>query len=307
MGTFASRQYGIASRDQLLRLGVSDRAIDHGIATGRLYPIFRGVFGVGHLPPQRHSRLMAAVLACGEGSVLSHGTAAALLGLWERPPNLIDVIAPVQAGRGIDGIFRRHTPMPPPRDRIVHEGIPCTSASGVIVDIAGISRERRLRRTIEQAAVLNLLDLPAIDAILMGPRRRGSPLLRTILEDWRGHSPATRLRSPLEARLVPMLAARGLPTPQWNEELTVAGERFEVDCVWRRSRLVVEADSRKFHDNPVARDRDSHRDRVLTSAGYRVLRIRWDDLEHRPDATMAKIARNLGFNHGLHNPASAVL
>ena len=286
---------------------MDDMAIDHGIAVGRLYPIFPATFGVGHPPLQRHSRLMAAVLACGEGSVLSHGTAAALLGLWEHPPDLIDVIAPVQAGRKIDGIFRRHTPFPPPRDRIIHEGIPCASASRIIVDVAGISREKRLRRTIEQAAVLNMLDLPAIDAILGGPRRRGSPLLRTILEDWRGHSPATRLRSPLEARLVPMLAARGLPTPQWNEVLTVAGERFEVDCVWRRSRLVVEADSRKFHDNPVARARDSHRDRVLASAGYRVLRIRWDDLDHRPEATMTTIARNLGFKHGLHPPASAVL
>ena len=243
---------------------------------------------------------MAAVLACGEGSVLSHGTAAAHLGLWERPPDLIDVIAPVQAGRKIDGIFRRHTPSPLPRDRTTHERIPCTSPSRTIVDLAGMLSERRLRRAIEQAAVLNVLDLPAIDAILRGPRRRGSPLLRTILEDWRSHSPATRLRSPLEARLVPMLAARGLPAPQWNEELTVAGEKFEVDCVWRRSRLVVEADSRKYHDNPAARDRDAHRDRALASAGYRVLRIRWNDLDDRPEATMAKIARNLGPSPRIH-------
>ncbi len=153
--------------------------------------------------------------------------------------------------------------------------------------------EGRLRRAIEQAAVLSVLDLPAIDAILKGPRRRGSPLLRNILEDWRGHSPATRLRSPLEARLVPMLAARGLPAPQWNEELTVAGQKLEVDCIWRRSRLIVEADSRKYHDNPAARDRDAHRDRTLASAGYRVLRIRWGDLEDRPEATMAEISRRL--------------
>jgi very-short-patch-repair endonuclease len=284
----------VVSRAQLRRLGIGDAAIDRGIATGRLYPVFRGALAVGHLPAGRHSRLMAAVLACGEGSVVSHGTAAALLGLWERPPDLIDVIAPVQAGRQIGGVFRRHTPAPLPGEKVTHEDIPCTSPSRTIVDLAGMRGEWRLRRAIEQAAVLNVLDLPAIDAILRGPRRRGSPLLRSVLEDWRGHSPTTRLRSVLEAKLVPMLSARGLPAPQWNEVLMVAGERFEVDCVWRRRMAVVEADGGRYHDNPAARGRDAHRDRALAAAGYRVLRIRWDDLEEKPEATMAKIARLLG-------------
>ena len=202
---------------------MDETTIDHGIATGRLYPIFRAAFGVGHPPLRRHSRLMAAVLACGEGSVLSHGTAAALLGLWEHPPDLIDVIAPVQAGRKIDGIFRRHTPPPPaarqdrPRGHSVHQPF---------------AHHRRPRRHIEgEAPTPNDRTGGRPQPARPARDRRhpqtglavvGSPLLRTILEDWRGHDPATRLRSPLEARLVPMLAARGLPTPQWNEELTVA-------------------------------------------------------------------------------------
>lgn len=290
----AERQHGVVSRDQLRRLGASKKMINHAIATGRLYPIFRGAFGVGHQPISRNGRLLAAVLASGEGSVVSHGTAAALLGLWERPPSVIDVIAPIEAGRKISGIRRRHTPPPLPRDRHIHEAVPCTSPSRTIVDVAGIVREAALRRTIEQAAVLSILNVPEIEAILAGPRRRGSPRLRLILDDWRRYSPATRLRSPMEAKLLPLLSQRGLPVPQCNEVLRLGDEEFEIDFLWRRQRLAVETDGRKYHDNPAARARDSIRNRILRAAGWRVWRLAWNDLEQRPEATMNELARLLG-------------
>ncbi|HET7177115.1 MAG TPA: DUF559 domain-containing protein [Solirubrobacterales bacterium] len=240
-------------------------------------------------------RMFAATLACGEGSVVSHGTAAVLLGLWDHPPAELDVIAPVQAGRKIPGIRRRHTPPPLPRDRWMHDGVPCTSPSRVIVDVAGIAGEKRLRRTIEQAAVHNMLNVPEIDAILDGPRRRGSRRLRLVLEDWRQHSPSMRLRSRMEAKLLPLLSRYGIPAPECNTRLTIGHEEFEVDFLWPRSRLVVETDGGKYHGNPEARRRDARRDRLLPAAGYRILRLRWDDLEQRPRATMIQLAHLLGL------------
>jgi very-short-patch-repair endonuclease len=272
---------------------MTEASIDHAIASGRLYPVFRGAFAVGHPRVEAHSLMLAAVLACGEGSVVSHGTAAALLGLWERQPHLINVIAPIQAGRRIPGVRRRHAPPPLPRDAHVHDAIPCTSPSRTIVDIAGIVREMALRRTIEQAAVLGVLDVSRIDAILAGPRRRGSPLLRLILEDWRSYTPVTRLRSGMEAKLLSLLARRGLPAPLCNENLRVGGQILEVDFLWPRQRLVVETDGRKYHDNPAARARDAKRDRLLDEGGFRVMRIAWADLEDTPEATMTRIARLL--------------
>jgi len=237
----------------------------------------------------------AAVLACGEGSVVSHGTAAALLGLWERPPSLIDIIAPIQAGRKIPGIRRRHTPPPFPREAIIRDGIPCTSPSRTIVDVAGIVGEAALRRTIEQAAVNRMLDVFEIDTILAGPRRRGSPLLRGILQDWRRYAPATRVRSVLEAKLLPLLTQHGIPAPQCNVKLRVEREQFEIDFLWRPQRLIVETDGGQYHDNPEARARDRRRDRLLIAAGYRVWRLRWDDLDRRPEATMTELTRRLQY------------
>jgi very-short-patch-repair endonuclease len=295
VGRIAEGQHGVVSRAQLRALGLSDDAVDRAIAAGRLHPVFRGAFGVGHRPIGPHGRMLAAVLACGPGSVVSHGSAAWLLGLWDRRPQLIDVIAPVEAGRKLGGVRRRHTPPPLPRDRWSELAIPCTSPSRTIVDVAGIVGEASLRRTIEQAAVHRMLDAGQIDAILDGPRRRGCRRLRLVLEDWRRYSPKTRLRSIMEAKLLPLLTQHNIPAPQCNAKLAVAGESFEIDFLWRPQRLAVETDGSRFHDNPEAQKRDSRRDRLLPAAGYRIWRLAWDDLEHRPEATMAELRRRLGL------------
>jgi very-short-patch-repair endonuclease len=287
----------VVSRDELLGLGFSEAMIDHAVAVGHLHRIFRGAFALGHPGVGWRGEMLAAVLASGEGSVVSHGTAAYLLGLWERKPGLIDVIAPVEAGRKISGIRRRHTPPPLPGDWRLHEGIPCTSPSRTIVDVAGAVGEMSLRRTIEQAAVRRVLDVAEIDAILTGPRRRGSRRLRTVLQDWRRYVPGVPLRSVMEAKLLPLLSQYDLPAPESNAKLRIGREIFEIDFFWRRERLAVETDGGRFHDNPEAEKRDHHRNRRLPEAGYRIWRLTWDDLEQRPAATMRTLGRLLaGFD-----------
>jgi hypothetical protein len=77
----AERQHGVIARRQLSAIGAGRGAIDHRVWSGRLRPIHRGVYGVGHrvLSPEGH--WMAAVLATGPGAVLSHRSAAALWAL----------------------------------------------------------------------------------------------------------------------------------------------------------------------------------------------------------------------------------
>jgi len=271
---------------------MADAAIDHAIVAGRLFPLFRAAFGVGHARVGSRGRMLAAVLACGAGAVVSHGSAAFLLGLWESEPRAIHVIAAMELGRKIPGIHRHHVVQPVGKDAMEHEAIPCTSPSRIIVDLAGTVGDASLRRTIEQAAVLQVLDVPEIDRILSGPRRRGSPRLRSILEEWRRYT-NVRLRSRMEARLLPLLSQRDLPIPSCNERLRIGEQTFEIDFLWRRQRLVVETDGGRFHDHPIAEARDLARNRILIAGGFRVVRLRWEELRDRPEATIARIERLL--------------
>jgi hypothetical protein len=72
----AGEQHGVVARRQLRALGLSLDAIDHRVASGRLHPLHRGVYAVGHRALTLRGRFRAAVLACGETAVLSHFAAA---------------------------------------------------------------------------------------------------------------------------------------------------------------------------------------------------------------------------------------
>jgi very-short-patch-repair endonuclease len=252
--------------------------------------------------------MLAATLACDREAVVSHRTAAALLGLRDQAPSVVDVISRGEAGRRIDGIRCHRTSFPGAEEVGRCDGVPCTSPSRTLVDLAGMLGERSLRRLVERAAVLRLLDVTAIERSLAARRRRGAPALRAILREWRGDEPSgtsvsgprepPRLRSELEARLHALIAASGLPPPRCNSRVEADAEVVEVDFLWPSQRLVVEADGRRFHDDPLAFERDRRRDRALQLAGYRVVRFTHAQIAREPAAVVAAIRRLLAGDIG---------
>ena len=238
--------------------------------------------------------MLAAVLACSRGTILSHASAAELLGLWDKQPVLIDVIPPDWSGRKIQGI-RWHRVLPPaPGELEVRDGIPCTTPARTLVDMAGRSGRGTLRRLVEQAAVLRVLDVAEVDRVLARGRRRGAPRLRAVLDAWRSNDErGPRLRSVLEARILPRLVQEGLPRPHCNVPLQVGGHRLEVDLLWEKQRLVIETDGEQTHGTRVAFQRDRWRDQLLVAAGYRTARVTWRQMEDEPRAVVARIRRML--------------
>lgn len=290
----ATGQHGVISREQLRGLGLSDDEITDRAKAGLLQPLFRGTFAVGHRAIPREGHLLAAVLACGEGTVLSHGSAAELLGLWDKELPIVDVIPPSWSGRKIQGI-RWHRVRLPAADEIeIRNGITCTNVSRTLVDMAGRTGWSSLRGVVEQAAILRVLDVDEIDRILARGRRRGAPRLRAILAPWRGTAePRPVVRSRLEARLLPRLIEEGLPVPRSNVKLNVDGYRVEVDLLWEKQRLAIETDGEQTHGTAAAFHRDRKRDQVLLAAGYRTARITWDQVRDEPTAVVNRIARML--------------
>ncbi|HWM62533.1 MAG TPA: DUF559 domain-containing protein [Solirubrobacterales bacterium] len=234
--------------------------------------------------------MLAAVLACGDGTVVSHGSAAELLGLWNRRPTLTDVIPTNRAGRKIQGV-RWHGVGPLEPDEVtVCDAIPCTTASRTLVDLAGGLGEKSLHRLVEEAAVQRLLDIASVDRILARRRRRGAPALRKVLSHWRSESETLpHLKSTLEARVFTAVVEVGLPSPRCNQILRFDGRPLEVDLLWEEQRLVIETDGEQTHGTRKAFRHDRWRDQVLTAAGYRTARVTWDQMEDEPNATVARI------------------
>jgi hypothetical protein len=94
LAAVADRQYGVLARDQLARGGLSAHGIHERVRTKRLLRVHRGVYALGHKRLHRNGYVLAAVLACGEGAVLSHATAAELWNIRGSASSLVDVTVP---------------------------------------------------------------------------------------------------------------------------------------------------------------------------------------------------------------------
>ncbi len=121
------RQHFVITRGQLLWLGLHPDAIEHRIATGRLHVIHAGVYAVGRRELSRLGELMAAVLACGEGSVLSHGTAAEAWGIG--PAVAARGHGPAQPSTAPTGIAVHRAALSPVH-KTLRRGIPLTTPRG---------------------------------------------------------------------------------------------------------------------------------------------------------------------------------
>lgn len=290
----AGHQHGVISRRQLRALGLSEREISVRATTGSLHPLFRGTFAVGHRAIGQHGRMLAALLACGDETVLSHGSAAELLGLWDKQAVPVDVIPPGWSGRKIQDIRWHRVLFPSPEEIEIRHGIRCTTPARTLVDMAGRVGWQSLRRLVEQAAVLRELDVREVDRILARGRRRGAPNLRTLLDVWRTDDERKpRLRSLLEARFLPVLLTEGVPAPECNVRLCIDGEPLEIDLLWKEQRLAIETDGEETHGTRGAFQSDRRRDQILLAAGYRVGRVTWRQAEDEPAAVAARIKRML--------------
>jgi very-short-patch-repair endonuclease len=284
IGRLAEGQHGIVSRSQLSELGLERGAVEHRLKVGRLRPVHRGVYTVGHRLLTQSGRWMAAVLACGPDAVLSHHAAAGLWGI--RHASRLEVTAP--SGRRGPPRVRLHRAHIPADERTIRHGIPTTTVPRTLLDLSAVVQRAELRSAWRQAEQLRLTDRLSVPHLIARyPRRSGTTNLRAILKEAEAGLPF--VRSELEERFQTFLLNAGIPSPETNQQV----ENLEVDCVWREAHLIVELDSRTFHDTTLAFEEDRRRDRRLEAAGWHVIRITWRQLLEEPDAIEADLRKLL--------------
>jgi hypothetical protein len=273
----AVTQHGVVHRRQLLAMGLSEGALARRIAAGRLHRVHRSVYAVGHPALGAHGRWFAAVLACRPGAVLSHSSAGDLWEIRSSAAGRIDVTVP-GAGRPVVPGLRVHRARTlGAEDVTVRRGIPVTSPERTILDLAASLSGRPLEKLLDRAEQERIVDWRALlAAARANPGHRGSGPLRRVLA---GHVPGTTVtRSQLEERMLALCRAHGLPRPLVNHHV----EGLEVDFVFAERRVLVEADSWRYHRSRAAFERDRERDAIFARAGYRVLRV--TDRQLRSDA-----------------------
>jgi predicted transcriptional regulator of viral defense system/very-short-patch-repair endonuclease len=283
MARIAERQHGVVTRAQLLDAGISPSSIKRRARKGELLPVHRGVYRVGHRAPSLLAQYMAAVLACGPGSVLAGRAAGYLLGLIGGDPPLPSVINPSE--RQVPGIRTRRSERGPTTEATTFRGIPVTTVARTLVDLAAELPPDGLARAVHQAAVRYRATPREVEAALSRrPRTKGAGELRAVL---RGDIHVTL--SELEDRFLELLRQADLPLPETNRP----SNGYRVDCRWADHCLTVELDSYRYHHTRHAWETDRRRERVARARGDEFRRYSWGDVFEQPQPMMREITELL--------------
>jgi very-short-patch-repair endonuclease len=279
----AARQYGYVTRQQLLAIGLGRQAIKYRVAAGRLIPVYAGVYAVGSLPVGPVAGAFAALLACGEKAVLSHGSAASLWGFnkhWDRPH---EVTAPALRTR--KGIKVHRSRMLSWRDITRQLGVPVTTPARTVLDNAPRLRDKRLSRMVNDARHAGYLHLHALaDVLNRNPHHPGTRRLRPFVEQARNPT-----RSPLEDDFLAFAERFGLPKPVTNTYLL----GHEVDVLYPAEKVIVEIDGYEYHADRASFRRDRKRDAVMLAEGFLTVRITDDRMEHEAEQEAERLQRIL--------------
>jgi hypothetical protein len=282
----------VLTRADLEALGFSDAAIDHRLSTGRLHLVARGLYAVGRRELTPHGRWMAAVLACGDGAVLSHRSAAALWDIGHERAERIDVTIRRRSRLERRGIKVRSRPSLDARRCVLRHGIPVTDPVQTLIDVATELPPLRLERAVNEADKHDLVDPETLRRQL--DAHKGEPGVKTLATLLDRHT--FRLSdSDLEIFFRPLALAAGLPVPLTKHRLL----GYETDFFFPDQGLVVETDGLRYHRTPSQQARAARRDQVHVAAGYRVLRFTHWQIAYAADEVTDVLRR---LRPHLHRP-----
>jgi very-short-patch-repair endonuclease len=262
------RQHGVICREQLLALGVAARTIQHWRARGWLHDLHRGVYAWGHRAVSWQGRCVAALLAGGEGAVISHAAAAVLHGLMSARAT-IDVMSPHR--RKGDATLRVHRGEPSVDEITEREGIRVTTIERTLFDLCD-------PRLVTEAIAKRLTTLAALTDFV--DRKRGVPGVQRFARV----TGLPQYRSKFERDFHRWLRQRGFPEPAPNKKVG----RRTFDFVWPERGLIVETDG-PHHRTPQQMADDKRAAKEAARHGFRVLRVPEEGFARREDGVARRI------------------
>jgi very-short-patch-repair endonuclease len=277
-------QDNVISREQLLEAGLGRGAIAHRVKAGTMQHLHGNVYLLGAAPPTPMGRARAAALACGDGAIVSHRSAAEVFGLLPDRGGDVDVTV---VGRNVaprSGISRHRVGHLVKQDVTSVRGLLVTSITRTICDLAATETVENVTRAFQEALYRRVVWPSGLEALLARePNRRGGKVIRSLIEDPR------LTRSERERLLLKLIDQAQLAKPLTN----VRVEGHLVDVLWPAQRLIVEFDGWGAHGHRHAFDKDRRRDQILVAAGYRVIRVTDRQLLNEPVAVIVRIAQGL--------------
>lgn len=298
----ARRNHGLVTRAQLIEAEVSRQRIGRALASGELTLVHPGVYQASAAPPTWHQRVLRAVLAGGAGALASHRSAAALWELDGSTRGLPEIVTPRHLRSWAVDLGRRHESkdlhLAPPAERMA---IPCTGVLRTLVDLGAVQPIERVQQAVDDAIRRKLCswdDLVHTMAMHSRQGRHGVGALRSILDSHFGTDIPDSQFNRLVERL---LVANGLRPPSIEHVVRdAAGQEIaRIDLGYEPELVGIELDSRRYHLNSNAFERDRARQNRLELAGWMILRYTWQQYTRTPQQLVTDVARAIHTRSGV--------
>lgn len=286
LAALAARQHGALTRRQALDLGFTRSAILHRRRTGRWVDLQPGVYAISGTPatPQQHT--MAIVLSYGPRAVAGSLSAAWLLGLLVKPPEVVYVVLPPgQHRRKRKRVVAIQAALSTTDVRTVY-GIRIAGPERTIVDAAAVLSKAALETLLDDAVQTGLTTVTKLRRYIRDRNlghRPGTKALRELLDDRTRGVP----QKELEKLFLRKLRASGLPDPARQHP---CGEFF-IDIAYPAQRIAIELDGRSAHFSGCAFRADPRRRNQIVLAGWTLYLFTWEDVNDLWPDTEAVLRR----------------
>ena len=269
-----ANQLGLVSVDQLDERDVSVNATKHDVAVGRTRRVRRGVYAAVAVAPSYEQMALAAVLAIGENTFVSHLTAAYLWGLplpeGDRPA--IEVTTILERRPRLEGVRVHRSGLLVERDVTEYRDIPLAAPERVVLDCSSRLTVPQLGLLTDDALRRHLTTIGRIDRLLdrLRPAPGRSPSkVRRMLEL---RAPGVEDReSILEDFVYDALRRFAVPLPTPQHWVRFEGRRRRIDLCYVKRMLALEACGFEFRRSRSRFDDEALRGNELQLQGWKVL------------------------------------
>jgi hypothetical protein len=243
--------------------------------TDRWVPVVPAVWRHAATPLTWEMKVRAGSIWLGRNGRLFGATGMAWLGVEGCATEAVDFLVP-RSKRSLPPWMNLHTTNYWTKgDVLVHRGVPTSTATRALIDMARTASPRTMESAIDAAIRQRLTSVPTLSRrmnSLGGSGRAGIRLMRSLLLDSGGESI-------LERRFLQLLARQCLPRPLCQVVHHPSSTRvIRVDFQFQGSALVVEVSGRRGHSSDSDRRRDARRRNELTRMGLTVVEFTTADV-----------------------------
>ena len=289
----AATRHGVFSRSQAIKLGATRGLIARRIANARWESLYQGVYRLAGTASTYRQRLLAACLAAGSGAVASHRSAGAIKQLPRMPDGIVELSVPRTRRVTHAGIKIHHVGVLPTADTTVVDGIPVTTVTRTLIDLAAVVSVDIVEEALDDALRRGLTSVRRLRRRLdeLNPRgRTGTGALRVLLD---ARATGATPESVLETRLLRHLRRARLPLPVCQFPIRHDGRIVAVvDFAYPDKRVAIEVDGYRWHSGRGRWQSDLARRNALAALGWRVIHATSTDMT-RPAALLSTILEAL--------------